>query len=195
MDVTSSINNIRLDSTLPLYTSPTANMLFIKKTKVLRYSTSPTFYSPNELEEESNTRLSSNNFSLNVVTSNEIRIQVPHYSNTLQSARLNEVEKEDNTRPASYNFNYPDITSTKTEMKLHREIVNNKQKYYSLFSKDKRHKIDLNYKDNRVKMNTDCKKFDIHIPMTYYKIHSIGNDETNNVSLCNSSNEPPCIFF
>ena len=115
---------MRLDSTLPLYTSPTANMLFIKKTKVLRYSTSPTFYSPNELKEESNTRLSSNNFSLNVVTSNEIRIQVRHYSNTLQSARLNEVEMEGNTRPASYNFNYPDITSTKNEMKLHREIVN-----------------------------------------------------------------------
>ena len=44
-------------------------------------------------------------------------------------------------------------------------------------------------------MNTDCKKFDIHIPITYYKINSIGNDETNNVSLCNSSNEPPCISF
>ena len=48
-------------------------------------------------------------------------------------------------------------------MKLHREIVNTKQKYYSLFSKVMRHKIDLNHNDNRVKMNTDYKKFDLHL--------------------------------
>ena len=42
-------------------------------------------------------------------------------------------------------------------MKLHTEIVNTKQKYYSLFSKDKRHKMDLNHNDNRIKMYTDCK--------------------------------------
>ena len=41
-------------------------------------------------------------------------------------------------------------------MKLHKEIVNTKQKYYSLFSKDKRHKIDLNHNDNRVIINIDC---------------------------------------
>ena len=52
-------------------------------------------------------------------------------------------------------------------MKLHRKIVNTKQKYYCLFSKDKRHKIDLNHNDNRVKINTDCKslthKYILHI--------------------------------
>ena len=71
MDVPSSINNTRLDSALPLATPPTANMLFFKKTKVPHYSISSTCYSLNELEEESNTILSSPNPSLNVVTSNE----------------------------------------------------------------------------------------------------------------------------
>ena len=163
VDVPFSISNTRLDSALPLATPPTANMLFFKKNKVPRYSISSTCYSPNELEEESNTILSSPNPSLNVVTSNEIRIQVLHHSNSLQSTRQNEVEEEGNTRSSSYNSNYTDITSTKTEMKLHREIVNTKQKYYSLFSKVKRYKIDLNHNDNRVKMNTNCKKFDLHI--------------------------------
>ena len=42
VDVTSSINNTRLDSALPLSTPPIANILFVKRTQVPRYSTSST---------------------------------------------------------------------------------------------------------------------------------------------------------
>ena len=37
--------------------------------------------------------------------------------------------------------------------------------------------------------------FDLHIPITYCKTRSINNDETINISLCTSSNEPPCTSF
>ena len=102
-------------------------MLFTKKTKVSRYSSFSTYYNPDKLEEESNMRLSSHTPSHNVVTSNETRIQAPYHSNTLQSTRLYEVEEEGNTKPSFYNTNYDTIISTKTEMELHREIVNTKQ--------------------------------------------------------------------